>query len=73
MYKTEFSSEFSIMFSLTVDCEPRKFLGQNGDTCQKCPIGTKPKKYAVNLRYFFSDKPYSRLIRNCVFGPQIII
>ena len=51
MYKTDFSSEFSIMFSLTVDCEPRKFLGQNGDTCQKCPIGTKPKKYAVNLRY----------------------
>ena len=42
-------NELSIIFSLTVDCEPRMFLGENGDTCQKCPIGTKPKKYAVNL------------------------
>ena len=50
MNKTDFSSEFSFIFSFTVVCEPRKFLGPDGDTCQDCPIGTKPIKYAVNLR-----------------------
>ena len=27
---------------LTEQCEPRKFLGENGDKCQNCPIGAKP-------------------------------
>ena len=37
------SLNYSNVFSLTDDCEKWKFLGENGDTCQKCPIGAKPR------------------------------
>ena len=26
------------------DCPKRKFLGESGDTCSKCPVGEKPEK-----------------------------
>ena len=31
------------IFLLIDDCDPRKFLGPNGDQCLDCPIGAKPK------------------------------
>ena len=34
---------YTNIFSLTADCEPWKFLGENGNVCQKCPIGAKPR------------------------------
>ena len=34
---------YANVFSLTADCEPWKFLGENGNVCQKCPIGAKPR------------------------------
>ena len=46
---------YANIFSLTADCEPWKFLGENGNVCQKCPIGAKPRWCSEFKMNFFQN------------------